>query len=182
MTIETIEPLIIPKQRERVTNRDWRRHNANLALDLFAEETTIIMSERNQVVICWPKPGSSDFFYRRWLTRGGDFYPVWSHKWPYGGTSCTALSQLVRWIQGRPVLPLSTWRYWCGPRVQLARDRGDALIARLVHAQYPERAHCVLCGRLLESFDWWSLNKVSGPACNYTEGCRQKPTEKGNPS
>lgn len=176
--LEAAEPLVIPRQRERVTNRDWRRHNANLALSHFADGTIISEGTRGTLNVSWPKHGGDGYVMKRWQVRGGqDFYPVWSHRWPHGGTACTALSQLIRYIQGRPVLPLSTWRYWVGEKVRLGGDQGEALLARLVHMQYPEHAACVLCGRRLNGLDWWNLNGVSGPCCGWSSGCRQKASE-----
>lgn len=109
---------------------------------------------------------------KRWMTRGGqDFYPVWSHKWIGGGTSCIALSQLVRWCRGEPVLPLSTWRHWASDRVKLlAPDAVDIL----ANGDYPKVTPCVLCGGEITAMDWWSLNGLSGPCCSWTTGCLQR--------
>lgn len=78
---------------------------------------------------------------KRWMTRGcQDFYPVWSTKWIGGGTSCTALAQLIRWCRGEPVLPLSTWRHWSSEQVKLL----DASAVELLRAAgYPEKTPCV---------------------------------------
>lgn len=109
---------------------------------------------------------------RRWQCRGQDFYPVWNRLWPGGGTSVTALSQLVRWVRGLPVLPLSSWRWWASDTVQLL---DIAAVESLAAAGYPERARCVLCGEeIVGRLDWWSLDGVSGPCCGWTTGCRQR--------
>jgi len=90
-----------------------------------------------------------------------------------------ALSQLVRWIRGQDVLPLATWIYWAGLRCWLAGSRGNEMIDRLRHAQYPERVFCVLCGAaLIDRLDWWHLNGTSGPCCSWTHGCRQRSNER----
>lgn len=158
-----------------VTNRGFIVPMANRVLDCFADGTIISYMDGRGVVVSWRRYGG-EIVYRRWQTRGQDFYPTWSNLWGHGGTACTALSQLVRWIQGKPVLPLSTWRYWFGDKCRLARDRGDEAIKALVHGDYPEMALCVLCGNQIEgSLDWWSLKNVTGPCCGWTSGCRQKP-------
>jgi hypothetical protein len=172
--MSTVAEPAIPKQREHVTNAGWRVSNANMALSFFAPDT-VILSEKRPITISWTV--GRNVIFRRWQARSGqDFYPVWSHRWPHGGTACIALSQLVRWIQGRPVLPLSSWRHWAGPKCELARAHGNQLIERLVHAEYPEHAQCVLCGAVLNGLDWWNLHGVSGPCCSWTTGCRQRPS------
>jgi len=144
---------------------------ANAALVGFASDSTIVIVGGR---VCVSFRGE----VRRWATRGQDFYPVWHHRWAHGGTSATALSQLVRWIQGRPVLPIGSWRYWTGPQVALGRERGPAIVEGLLQAGYPVKTPCVLCGLELEQAgDWWSLDGVSGPSCAWTRGCRQKPAE-----
>lgn len=146
---------------------------ANNVLETFAADTWMALLD-GYVWVHWRRHnGVTD--QRRWQTRGQDFYPVWSNRWGHGGTACTALSQLVRWIQGKPVLPLATWRMWTGERVALGRERGVHAVASLAAAGYPEIVKCVLCGGdLITSLDWWSLNKVSGPCCTSHNGCRQK--------
>ena len=146
---------------------------SNIALEYFASETHL-EHDRGYIVVHW-KDYYGNPMKRRWMVRGGqDFYPVWSHKWGHGGTCCTALSQLVRWCQGKLVLPLSSWKYWCSDKIGLARDKGNELVNVLKDGGYPEKAHCVLCGSALNGFDWWHLARISGPCCPWTEGCRQE--------
>lgn len=162
--------------QEKVANRDFRIPMANRVLDCFAAGTIVYYMPGRGVYVSWDRRGTT--VYRRWETMGcQDFYPKWSQLWGHGGTACTALSQLVRWIRGQPVLPLSTWRYWFGDKLQLARDRGDEAIKHLVHAEYPEVATCVLCDQpIVGGLDWWNLDGVSGPCCGWTTGCRQRPS------
>lgn len=109
---------------------------------------------------------------RRWMTTcRQDFYPSWSHKWVGGGTSSTALSQLIRWLREQPVLPLGTWRHWASERVKLLPIEAVGVLAE---GGYPEKTPCVLCGGEIQSMDWWNLDGVSGPCCGWTTGCRQK--------
>jgi hypothetical protein len=156
-------------------DRGFRVPMANRVLDCFAEGTIVSYIEGRGVVVSWRSYNGGEIIYRRWQTRGQDFYPTWSNKWGHGGTACTALAQLVRWIQGKPVLPLSTWRYWFGDKCRLARDRADEGIKALIHGGYPDAAICVLCNQPISGgMDWWSLDNVSGPCCGWTTGCRQK--------
>lgn len=157
------------------TNHIFLVPMANRVLDCFAEGTIVSYVEGRGVVVSWPRH-DGELIFRRWQTRGQEFYPTWNHLWGHGGTACTALSQLVRWIQCKPVLPLSSWRYWFGDTCRLARDRGDEAMKALIHAEYPEVVNCVLCHQPLNgSLDWWSLDGVTGPCCAWTTGCRQKP-------
>lgn len=109
----------------------------------------------------------------RWTVRGGqDFYPTWSQKFPGGGTSCTAMSQLIRWCRGLPVLPIGTWRMWASERCKLLPD---SAVDDLLASGYPDHADCVLCHKRIEGpLDWWNLDGVTGPCCGWTSGCRQK--------
>lgn len=143
---------------------------ANQALQFFASNTQLRLA-RGYVVVSWTHY-DGESVSRRWMTRGQDFYPVWHRQWCYGGTATNALAQLVRWCQGKPVWPISVWKYWCGESVNLTRGRGEELIKVLLAGGYPEQIRCVLCGRVPEKMDWWSLHKVSGPCCYNPEGCR----------
>jgi activating signal cointegrator 1 len=146
-----------------------RIDGANRVLASFAVETRI-ERRRGGWYVVWTR-NDRPTIARRWSTRGQGFYPPWSQLWGHGGTACTALSQLIRWLRGQPVLPISTWRYWASDRVQLLPL---AAVEDLQSAGYPEHASCVLCGhKSTGSFDWWSLDGVSGPCCHWTSGCRQ---------
>jgi hypothetical protein len=111
---------------------------------------------------------------KRWHCRGQDFYPSWHRHWPGGGTACTALSQLIRWLRDQPVLPISSWRYWASETCKLL----PATVAdALLEAGYPKHVPCVLCGdTIVGGLDWWSLDGVSGPCCDLASECRQKPS------
>lgn len=136
---------------------------ANAALKFFAEETRLEAC-RCGLVVCWTD-SRGKAWRRRWQTRrGNDFYPTWSHLWGHGGTCCTALSQLVRWVQGKPVHSLNVWRFWAAPGVALGRPRGIDLVEVLRAGGYPERVPCVLCGEVIEGrLEWYSSGGVSGP-------------------
>jgi len=149
---------------------------SNKALADFADESRIERRPSGLFVV-WKKWNSNEEISRRWHCRSGqDFYPTWSQIWPHGGTACTALSQLVRWIREQPVLPISSWRYWASERVKLCKPETSLI---LLDAGYPEHAQCVLCGEVINgSLDWWHLDGVSGPCCGWTSGCRQRPEHK----
>lgn len=143
---------------------------ANEMLQHFASETTI-ERRKGGWYVCWD--GYDGRKEKRWITRGQDFYPMWHREWPHGGTASTALSQLIRWLRGQPVLSLQTWRYWAGDRVRLIDSLESVDI--LKNAGYPEKDICVLCDKEIEKgLDWWSLDGVSGPCCDMTSGCRQE--------
>jgi hypothetical protein len=129
--------------------------------------------EKGYVWVSWPayqREGMRE--NKRWQTRGQDFYAIWHHKYPGGGTSMTALSQLVYWVLGKPVFPIATWRYWAMPTVNLVRA---ADVEQLLADGYPEHVDCVLCGDRIEGgMDWWSLDGVIGPCHTMRSGCRQK--------
>lgn len=141
---------------------------ANRVLGLFAPGTRI-ERRRGGWWVCWEGPRGP--VGRRWSCRGQDFYPVWYGSWAHGGTASTALSQLVRWLRGQPVLPLSSWRHWASPGVGLLSPSGAEILRA---AGYPEEACCVLCGRRVGRMDWWSLDGLSGPCCRWDEGCKQE--------
>jgi len=118
--------------------------------------------------VCWEYHGEKCY---QWVTRGNDFYPTWDCG-PWGGTTSTAMSQLIRWCQGKPVLPLGCFQYWCGEGIRLAGERGDELVAHLKASGYPAEVTCVVCGEKPHGLDWWSRDGVSGPCCKHDGGCR----------
>ena len=126
--------------------------------------------------VCWNDRHRGGVIAKRWQCRGNGFYPVWHHSYPGGGTSSTALSQLIRWLSGKPVLPISTWRYWASETCKLL---DASAVDELLAGGYPKHADCVLCGNQIQgSLDWWRLDGVSGPCCGSRSGCKQK--GKGN--
>lgn len=154
--------IIDPKRLEAV----------NAVLAMFS---TSQLTWRRGFYVSWPTSDGGEVAWR-WHCRGGqDFYPTWHNRWPGGGTASTAMSQLIRWLRDEPVLPISTWEYWTGPKVALGRDNGPEIVRLLREAGYPEHACCVLCGNRIEGgLDWWNLKGVSGPCCGWTTGCRQR--------
>jgi hypothetical protein len=145
-----------------------RMDSANSVLSRFTSLS--LLRKPGGIYVAW---GNRDGRYvRRWACRGQDFYPVWTRIFPHGGTCSTAVSQLVRWIQDKPVLPLSTWRYWASDTCKLLRP---SVVDDLGAAGYPSEAICVLCKQRIDGgLDWWSLKDVSGPCCSWRSGCRQQ--------
>lgn len=159
-----------PRGQKTVGCSTARLELANQVLSSFVKARIEQRPGFPHFVVCWTSFGKE--VRKRWMTRGQDFYPVWKHDYPGGGTSSTALSQLIRWLQGKPVLPIESWRYWASETCKLLpRSAVETLLA----GGYPEFADCVLCHQRIEGgLDWWSLKGVSGPCCGRTSGCRQQ--------
>lgn len=146
---------------------------ANDVLYIIAPRTWIIRDKGGWYVE-W-KRSNGETMRRRWARRNGSHYPSWYRHWGHGGTCTLALSQLIRWVQGKPVVPLSSWHHWCGDRIYLARDKGAEVCSRLSDAGWPHGVPCVLCGTMMvRAGDWWDLNGNVGPCCGMTSGCRQQ--------
>lgn len=144
---------------------------ANAILGIIAE-STIIIRKSNRWYVRWTQYSGSDVFERPYATPRGSHYPSWHRYWGHGGTCAYALNQLVRWVRGQSVLPLSTWRYWTGESVALGRSRGPEIVEMLAAGGYPQSVPCVLCGKQIErAGDWWSLDKIEGPSCSMRD-CR----------
>jgi hypothetical protein len=160
-----------PCPPEIKTEPERRLAAANSALYLFTPNSRI-ERRKGGWYVRWER--KDKVFARRWsILRGNDFYPVWHRAWGRGGTSCKALSQLIRWLRGQPVFPIGTWRYWISDGIQLGPPQ---IVPILLGGGYPEKASCVLCTRVLgksTGLDWWSLDDVSGPCCSITGGCQQ---------
>ena len=149
-------------------DQQQRLATANAALQCFVPDTRLEL-RNGRVFVCWEnyrgKPAS-----RMWMTRGGSFYPMWSHKWAHGGTCTIAMAQLVRWVRGLTVLPMTTWEYWVGERVGLAgwrgKDKQEELLATLRNAGYPLVSTCIFCGKSpIGRFDWYSYRGKEGTVC-----------------
>src|SRR5579862_6791320 len=140
--------------------------------DRFDRYVTLSVDERGRIWVSWIYHGTgSTLKSKAWVTRESDLHPVW--RGPWGGTESIAISQLVRWIQGKPVFPMSTWKYWASATVKLSNDQTLAVLREI---GWPTEAICVLCKKPCRGLDWWSLNGVSGPCCSgwNTAGCMQK--------
>lgn len=147
---------------------------SNAVIALMSGTKAVLSVEVGRgVVVSWGNRS------KRWVCRPGqDFYPTWSRSAPWGGTQSTAISQLVRWIRGLPVLPMATWEYWSSEKVKLCKPEALAILRS---AGYPEEAVCVLCGKKPAGLDWWHLDNVSGPCCSAWNvmACRNVRLPKG---
>lgn len=147
-------------------DRDSRIATANAALATFTRDpgTRIVVEPTGHLAVEWLGFRSQAYLRKRWiLMRGSSHYPVWHHRAPWGGTQSTALSFLIRWIQGKPVYGLASWAYWSSDTVKLCNEQ---TVEVLRAGGYPERSHCVLCGAE-GCGDWWDLDGVTGPCCRY---------------
>lgn len=146
---------------------------ANQILELFEPNTRIERRPGGFFVVWQTYQGEK--ITRRFSTfSGGSFYPVWHRKWGHGGTCCVALTQLVRWLQGKSVLPLSTWQYWCGDSVQLIKgDKAHFALNLLSEAGYPNQVVCVFCGQVPIQWDWYYIKgQMEGCGCYCGTGCK----------
>lgn len=147
----------------------------NRVLDLLSARPKLEV-RRGHVFIAWTLghgKARGKGIARRW--DGHDFYPTWHKIAPWGGTQSVAISQLIRWWRGQPVLPLASWEWWSSGTVKLLHTQDAVDILR--DAGYPAVSACVLCGRTpTVGLDWWNLDGVSGPCCSgySSDGCRQK--------
>jgi hypothetical protein len=146
----------------------------NAAIAIFAPGTSVRKGPNGWVVEWLNHNGK--VYSRRWsVMGGGSLYPVWHHKWAHGGTCCNALSQLIRWLQDRPVFGISTWQYWASPSVRLGDNNGQQLLEVLEAGGYPTDHVCVLCNTVISprttGLDWWDLGGVSGPCCRDRSKC-----------
>lgn len=158
MSQQTADALMSIFNLKRI-DLDIRLKVANAALSTFS----IAQIERRKggFYVTWTLGDKTTS--KRWMCRGQDFYPVWSHKYPGGGTSTTALAQLIRWCRNQPVLPISTWKHWASDNVKLVTQD---TIDMLLDGGYPSEVKCVRCGKPPVGLDWWSLDGVSGPCCS----------------
>lgn len=137
---------------------------SNAALAIFAAGVSLEFKGR-RCFVKWTAYGGEPT-RKQWITSGNDFYPTWHARRGYwGGTCSTAMSQLIRWCQGKPVLPLGCFRNMCGGGVKLAGERGGELISLLAAGGYPEEVPCVKCGGELKGLGWYNDGGVSGPGC-----------------
>ena len=115
----------------------------------------------------------------RWDAPEGSHYPTWSCKLPFGGTMTTAFDLLIRYLQGKPSIPLGTWCGMVSGPAKLAGGNGPTFLRALDAAGWPAVVPCILCGKEITlTGDWWTIgekgkrNRKSGPSCSMRD-CRQ---------
>lgn len=112
-------------------------------------------------------------YSKRWSAER-NFYPPFDL--PTGGTVTVAICQLIRYVQNRNVLPLTTWEYWAGLKIWKVPEMRDKGLALLRDSDYPKYPICVFCGVDLrhKAWDWYSQkgSKLEGCGCYGGTGCR----------
>jgi hypothetical protein len=107
----------------------------------------------------WISPTHTDQLIRkRWTA--SSFYPSFHKQLGCGSTSLNAITQLARYCQSKPHLPLSAWSHWAGDNVMLWRDKevGQKMIGILKASSYNDPQPCVLCGELIKGKWEWGLS------------------------
>lgn len=159
----------------RLEEKRVRLGAANEIIKCFTGlETKLILRGDGRVAVSWKswqKPGKT--VQMTWMCRGQDFFPSWYRKAGWGGTVSTAVSQLVRWVQGKPVYGLETWKYWGSDGMGLFNCGGNRrdpveVLELIRKSGWPEHPVCILCKRTPpKGLDWWSLDGKSGPCCSF---------------
>lgn len=129
----------------------------------------------------WTSRYSQKSYRHKWIPQKGNQYPA-NHVFPWGGTMCLLITQMIRWAKHMPVVPLSVIDHWFGPKVQLGDTQAFELIC---FAGWPESVNCVMCGRpLTDRRDWYDWSGIgvncSGLGCHSSVGCQGKPPVKNN--
>lgn len=149
---------------------------ANRVLRTFDKQYTIIV-KHNRMALQWmaypsrrgrpsrkPEPIFKIPVSKAWMTRNGSFYPTW--RLHTGGTHTCAIAQLIRYVQGKTIFPLSVWQHWFSYQ-GVPDDRYPNLIATLQEIGWPEEVKCVVCGEKPKGMDWWNGRELSGPCCSF---------------
>ena len=88
------------------------------------------------------------------------------------GTQTVIMMQLWRWLIDRPRIPLDRMR---GSFSKFRELGVPADILDNTDYGDPEKTKCVLCGDMEHSGeDWWSLDDVDGPCCQYGRCIKEK--------
>lgn len=145
--------------------KEERMEAANKVLRAIkCSATAQLCIKSNRIAVTWKQPWNKrkPEETKCWtFASSGSTYPSWSGACPWGGTMSQAIGQLVRWVRGRTVLPLSTWEYWG----KSGLFDGDEPVKILKEAGYPVDVKCVLCGEPPKGLDW--AGKTGGPCCGY---------------
>jgi hypothetical protein len=122
---------------KQLTERQQQKLTAaNQVLEIFAQGTVISQGDRGWVV-SWTNYRGIKVVRKFSAFKYSDF-PVWHHKWGHGSTYCKALTALVRWLQCRPLEPMSQWQFWTGESVRLGGNRRGEIVDILRSAGYGE--------------------------------------------
>lgn len=154
-----------------------RIEQANAILHLYAPHVTIERRRGRLWLVCqWERTGRAPYRCEKaaCLNASGNSLACRYGALSMGGTCARATANLILWIRDEPRVPISSWRYWCGDGVQLARENGEALIETLSATDYgdPLKTCCVHCKNPeRRPVDWWSRKgDPTGPCCSHY-GC-----------
>lgn len=85
---------------------------ANQVLALIVSNQTQFELLKNRFYVSWVTP-QSVLIKKAWqISSKSDFLPAFYKDWAQDEARCIALSHLAKWLQGRNVLPLSSWVEW----------------------------------------------------------------------
>lgn len=95
---------------------------------------------------------------RRWTASNG--YPSFHKQLGCGGTQLNAITQLARYCQSNPHLPIEAWEHWASDSVMLWKDKETAqkMLGILRGSSYSKSQNCVLCGKPVEGKWEWGLS------------------------
>jgi hypothetical protein len=163
---------LTPEAVKRTISREERIQVANSALTTFIPGCRLYQGER-ELRMTWGERKVWDFPSR--LNSNGNQTEFGYRQRPTGGTGMQALAQLIRYARDLTRLPLSTFEYWSGDRVKLCKPTTVEILAAGDYGD-PKKTCCVLCGAIGFIGDWWSLDKVVGPCCSWSNpnGCKQE--------
>ncbi len=140
---------------------------ANLALATFLP--SVRLYQARELRMCWdarqPQP-KHDFPAR--LRNSGDWTQYGYRQRPTGSTGMQALAQMIRFVRDLPRLPLITWKYWAGDKINLCTPRTVELLKEGGYGD-PLKTLWVLCG--VTEFKR-GLDGVVGPSC-FGGRCRE---------
>ena len=152
---------------------------ANEVVKTIGNKTCKFVVEQNKLYLSWE--ADTRFYKKLCRLQSGSHYfyaGTFRRNLGIGGTGESAMVQLVRWIKGLNVLPLSQWQYWASPSIELWQNNDVAkqVIALLTEAGYPAEPVCIFCGKKPPNgYDWWSLSsKKEGLGCWKPEACPNK--------
>lgn len=124
---------------------------------------------RGRVFLSCPISWGSGIWRKQWVSVSpGSFYPRFKSAPYQGGTWCVCVAQLVRFVQGKPHLPMGWWRQ----AVNVGCEPG--VLAAAASVGWPAGFPCIHCGKFLQSgYDWWCVGKLEGVSCWGGE-CRKE--------
>jgi len=139
---------------------DYKRLEISNQVINLLQHSVRIFEKNNRIWVEWES--SKGLVTRQWQTHGGSFYPVWSHRFPVGGTYTVAIAQLINWTRDKPCVPIQSWEYWCSETIGM---KPKELLNILRHSDYPKEQKCYFCDRQDVQLDWYNFGNKSGLGC-----------------